>query len=78
MNKTLEAKYVKKSSITDASDLEIINKTNITFSEYEHIIDKYSSVPIEKIFQKTYGIFKIPEFKTEDASMTFNLEGYVI
>jgi len=77
MNKTLEAKYVKKSSITDASDLEIINKTNITFSEYEHIIDKYSSVPIEKIFQKTYGIFKIPEFKTEDASMTFNLEGKI-
>ncbi|OUM63078.1 hypothetical protein PIROE2DRAFT_61500 [Piromyces sp. E2] len=77
MKKTLENKFVDKNSITDKSDLEIINKTNITFSEYEHIINKYSNTPIENIFQSTSGIFKIPEFNTEDASMTFTLNGYL-
>jgi len=77
MNRTIEAKYIKKSSITNASDLSIINKTNITYSEYEYIVNKYSSAPMETIFQKVYGIYKIPEFTTENASMNFELDGQV-
>ncbi|ORX47119.1 coth-domain-containing protein [Piromyces finnis] len=77
MNKTLTNNYIKKSSITDKSDLEIINKTNITYSEYEYMVNKYSSVPIEKIFQKTADVYSIPEFSTDDASMLFDLEGSV-
>ncbi|OUM63060.1 hypothetical protein PIROE2DRAFT_61493 [Piromyces sp. E2] len=77
MGKIFRHNYIDKSTITDTNDLSIINKSNVTLSELEHIINKYSNFSLEKMLSTPYGLIKIPNYSVEEASLTFDLNGYV-
>ncbi|KAL6620905.1 coth protein-domain-containing protein, partial [Neocallimastix sp. 'constans'] len=84
LNRTISKKYIDKSKITEKADIELIvsvlnTKThNITISEFENLIVTYSKFTLKEIFTYPYGLASVPSttnFKTEDATMTFDLEG---
>jgi len=75
MGKIFRHNYIDKSIITDSKDLSIINSTNITLSDFEYIVTKYSNFSLEKIMSTSYGLIKIPDYAAENAGLTFYLYG---
>jgi len=75
MNKTFRNNLIDKTLIKEQKDLDIINKTNITLSEFEHIVTTYSNFTLEKILNTGYGLIKIPDYSADEASLTFDLDG---
>jgi len=75
LNKAFKNNYIDKNSIKDSADLSIINKSDISFTEFEHIVKTYSNHTLEQIFSTSYGLYKIPDYETEDASLTLDIDG---
>jgi len=75
MNKAFDKDVVDKNSIKDTKDLNMINKSNITLSEFEHIITKYSNYSLEQVLSTSFGLVKIPDYSTEDAGLSFDIDG---
>jgi len=76
MKKAIEKKLIDSSLIKDSKDLELLRRTNKTFSDFENIVSKYSNYTMDKILSTGYGLYKIPEYEMEEeASLTFDLKG---
>jgi len=75
MNKAIKNKLIDKNAIIDQDDLQIINKNNKTISEFESIVKKYTNFTLEEILTTGYGLIKIPDYSTENAGLTFDLDG---
>jgi len=67
---------IDKSKI-DKNDLNIINNKNITITQFENIITKYTNYSLETILSTSYGLITIPKYETEDASLTLDIDGEV-
>ena len=70
--------FIKRNEITK-EDKAIITNVNITLSEFEYIINKYSTYPIEDFFTdytKDRGYFDIPLDDKYNGTMIFDLNGY--
>jgi len=66
------------SSNFSQEDYNIYNNKNITLSQFESIVNKHSNFTIEKLLSTSYGLMPIPNYETENAGLTFELNGYVI
>jgi len=71
-------KLISKDDITKPKDIELINKQNITLSEFEHIFTTYTNYTIQEILSSAYNLAPIPTFETDSAAMTFDIEGLVL
>ena len=72
----INLKLIDKAAITDPEDMKIINnKKNITLSDFEQIISKYSDKKLEQVLSSSYGLIKIPDYETENAELIFDLNG---
>ncbi|ORX54317.1 hypothetical protein BCR36DRAFT_441196, partial [Piromyces finnis] len=78
MEKAISKNIFDKSDVRDGNDLNIINKSNITLSEFEHIITTYSNHTLEQALSSTFGLVKIPDFEVDDASLSFDINGYIL
>ncbi|ORX84647.1 hypothetical protein BCR32DRAFT_291187 [Anaeromyces robustus] len=71
-------------------DIDFINSVvegkaqNITLAEFEDIVNKYSTLTLEEILSQPYNLAPVPSgkpygnnFETDNASMTFELNGEV-
>jgi len=65
---------IDKSKV-DANDLNIINNKNITLSQFENIITKYTDYSLETILSTSFGLITIPKYETENASLTLDIDG---
>lgn len=77
LDKAFRHKLIDKNSIKESKDLKIINNKNITLSDFEHIITTYSNLSLEKILSSSYGLINIPDYKIDEASLTFDIDGFV-
>ncbi|ORY27692.1 hypothetical protein LY90DRAFT_513338 [Neocallimastix californiae] len=76
MKEAINLKLIDKAAITDPEDMKIINnKKNITLSDFEQIISKYSDKKLEQVLSSSYGLIKIPDYETENAELIFDLNG---
>ncbi|OUM57095.1 hypothetical protein PIROE2DRAFT_65194 [Piromyces sp. E2] len=78
MEKAFQTHLLDKSLITDGEDLQIIKKSNKTISEFEHIVTKYTNRTLEDILSTGHGLIKIPDYSTENAGLTFDIDGYIL
>ena len=76
LNKIVDKKIIKKSKMS-SSDLAFLTKTDISIEEFESLITKYTSYSLEEIFRSSYGFFEIPEYTVKNATLNFELDGYV-
>jgi len=76
MKKTFSHNLIDQSIITDRKDLDLINKSNKTLSDFETIIYKYSNYTLEKILSTGNELFKIPDYESKQAGLTFDINGY--
>jgi len=74
MNKAIKHNIIDISSIKNEKDFSIINKTNITFSEFEHIITKYTNRTLETVLTTSSSLFKIPTYSTDNVGLSFKLD----
>jgi len=83
LDRALTKNYIPKSKIKDKTDLSLIDSVlkththNLTVSEFDGLITKYTNYTIEELFTTPYKLTIIPstEFETKDASLTFELDG---
>ena len=83
LDRALSKNYIPKSKIKDKTDLSLIDSVlkththNLTVSEFDGLITKYTNYTIEELFTTPYKLTIIPstEFETKDASLTFELDG---
>jgi len=83
LDRALSKNYIPKSKIKDQADLSLIDSVlkththNLTVSEFDALITKYTDYTIEELFTTPYKLTIIPstEFETKDASLTFELDG---
>jgi len=50
----------------------------MTITDFEHIVTTYTNSTLETMFASKNKLFVIPEYVTEDASLIFDLNGYII
>jgi hypothetical protein len=78
MKKAIEKNLIDSSLIKDSKDLELLSHTNKTFSDFENIVSKYSNYTIDKILSTGYGLYKIPDYETEEETgLSFDINGEV-
>ena len=76
MKKAIEKNLIDSSLIKDSKDLELLSHTNKTFSDFENIVSKYSNYTIDKILSTGYGLYKIPDYETEEETgLSFDING---
>ncbi|ORX84657.1 coth-domain-containing protein [Anaeromyces robustus] len=82
MEKAFDYKLINKSHLM-YNDLEIIKNKNITLSQFERIVTRYTDEPLEK-FLSIHNLIKLPsddkesyDYKVKKAKLTFELEGDV-
>jgi len=75
LNRAFSKNYIHKDSINDGADLEIINKSDISLSEFEHIVKNYSNHTLEQILSTSFGLYKIPDYEADDVSLTLDING---
>lgn len=61
----------------DNDDLQIVKNGNITLTHFESFVTKYTDFTLERILSLSYGLITIPSYETEDASLSFDLDGKV-
>ncbi|OUM63080.1 hypothetical protein PIROE2DRAFT_61501 [Piromyces sp. E2] len=76
LNKLFRHQYISKESIVDKDDLAIANKENVTVSDFEYILHKYSDYTMQEIMATSYGLYKFPDYEAE-AGLTFDIDGYI-
>jgi len=59
----------------DNDDLQIVKNGNITLTHFESFVTKYTDFTLERILSLSYGLITIPSYETEDASLSFDLDG---
>jgi len=69
-------KYFDSNS-TSIEDLELFNKNNITFTEFEHLFSTYTNYTIQDIFTTPSELYTIPVYETENAGMTLDVDGEI-
>jgi len=77
LSKAFKSNLIDKNLIQEKSDLDIVNKQNITLSEFEHIVITYTNFTLEHVLSTGYGLIKLPDYEAENASLTFDNEGEV-
>ena len=77
LNKAVNNNLIDKSRIEDKNDLALLTKANITLTEFEHIVTKYTDFSLEEILVTGYGLIKIPDYSVDDVGLTFDLDGYM-
>ena len=80
LDKALKRAFKKNlidESKLSSSDSKIVNNGNISLSNFENIVTKYSNFTLPKILSTSYGLIDIPDYKA-DTSLTFELDGYII
>jgi len=76
LNLSFDKSLISKDKISN-NDLEIINGGNITLSDFEHIFTTYTNFTLEEILSSGYGLFTIPDYETEEAGLTLDINGYI-
>jgi len=61
----------------DNDDLQIVKNGNITLAHFESFVTKYTEFTLERILSLSYGLITIPSYETEDATLSFDLDGKV-
>ncbi|ORX84641.1 coth-domain-containing protein [Anaeromyces robustus] len=84
LNQSLERAISKKyiHDIKEEIDKALVDRVikshnyNITLSEFENLVKKYSDVSLEELFSHPYGVIEISptDFSTDKAQLTFELE----
>jgi len=74
LNLSFDKSLISKDKISN-NDLEIINGGNITLSDFEHIFTTYTNFTLEEILSSGYGLFTIPDYETEEAGLTLDING---
>jgi len=74
LNKAFKFGLMDKTKF-DANDLQLVKNGNITLSEFETFVTKYTEFSLEEILSLSYGLITIPVYETDEATMTFDLEG---
>ena len=75
LSKAFRNNIINKNLIKDQNDLNIINKGNITLTNFENIVKKYTDFELENVLTTTNGLIKIPDQIAKEASMTLNING---
>jgi len=65
LNKLFRHSYINKEIIVDKNDLAIANKENVTISDFEYIVSKYSNYTMKELMATNYGLYKFPDFEAE-------------
>ena len=75
MTKALNKNLIDKSRIKDKKDLELIEMTNKTYTEFETIASKYSNHTIDQLLSTNYGLYAIPDYEAKNSQLTLDIEG---
>lgn len=70
----LKKKLISKSDMKE-NELELINRGNITLTEFEQIFATQTNYTIKDILSSKYGLYSIPEYEAENASLTLDIDG---
>ncbi|ORX59252.1 hypothetical protein BCR36DRAFT_317231 [Piromyces finnis] len=76
LKKAIKLNMIDSSNFT-AEEKELVNNKNITLSQFESIVTKHSKFTLEKLLAGSYGLMPIPNYETENAGLTYELDGDV-